>query len=77
MTFGGFTNHIPDYYPPYTIGDFSYQAYYGKFYAIRGICCFKKEIGFNVTISVAQHDALDHITMGAILMHMVILIMLH
>ena len=26
VTLGGFTNHIPDFYPPYTIGDFSVSS---------------------------------------------------
>lgn len=54
ITAGCFTNHIPDSFPPYSIGDFSSQAYYGKLYGNNGACCFKKEVGFPNTLTLGK-----------------------
>ena len=54
VTAGCFTNHIPDNFPPYSIGDFSFQCYYGKLYGNNGECCFKKEVGFPNTITMGK-----------------------
>ena len=54
ITAGCFTNHIPDNFPPYSIGDFSSQCYYGKLYGNNGACCFKKETSFPNTITLGK-----------------------
>jgi hypothetical protein len=54
ITAGCFTNHIPDYYLPFNLGDFSSQCYYGKLYGKSGACCFKKEVGFPNTITLGK-----------------------